>query len=54
MSALEAEGLDGDGTVDSAKAGAFVLDTDDGRIAQRPLRAAPDLRATATDRSRLE
>ena len=41
VSALEAEGLDGDGTVDSAKAGAFILETDDGRISQRASTSPP-------------
>jgi hypothetical protein len=30
--ALEAGGLTGDGRTDSAKAGAFILESDDGRI----------------------
>ena len=34
MGALEAGGLSGDGRTDSAKAGAFILEADDGRISR--------------------
>ena len=32
MSALQEDGIDGDGTVNSAKGGTFVLETGDGRV----------------------
>ncbi len=45
VQALEADGLAGDGHTASAKAGAFILDTEDGRISHALYVPPPDVRA---------
>jgi phosphohistidine phosphatase SixA len=49
MSALQADGLKGDGTVDSAKGGTFVLQTKDGRVASSQYVPPPDVGAGTSD-----